>query len=321
MEYASYILYIVVLLAVGILYDKYKLHNTQEEDIKQYDLVKKYLLNESSLARSHLPLIWIHASKEVNARWWASFYSRNTTCVNQPYELITIKSVIDRCGESFNICLIDDSTFRKLMPDWNTDLERLAEPVKSKVRELAFARLLHTYGGFRVPASFLCMENLDSIYQDTVKDGGVLVGELLNRGVSSEDHTFMTNPAFLACERDCPIIAQYIDYLQRLISEDYTAESIFKGSIAEWFIVQQGINITVLSAKSLGMVDTKGELVTIERLAENTFVSLCPEAYGIYFPANEILNRTAYQWLARLSVGQMLSSDTTMGKVLLVSSR
>lgn len=321
MEYGRYVLYIIVLISVGILYEKYKQHNDKEDDERQYDLVRKYLLNNSSLARSHLPIIWIHASKEVNARWWPSFYSRNTKCVNQPYEFITIKSIIDKCGESFNVCLIDDATFGKLIPDWHIDLDRVAEPVKSKIRELAFARLLHAYGGFRVPASFLCMKNLKEIYEHSGTGDGVLVGSLLNRGVSSEDYVFMTSPEFLACEKGNNTIDLYIKFLQRMISEDYTAQSVFTGVIGQWFASQKNNDITAITANLLGMIDTEGKAVTVERLAGNSYVPLCLDAYGIYFSAHEILRRTAFQWLARLSPAQVLNSDTMMGKALLVGSQ
>ena len=52
----------------------------------------------------------------MNARWWKSFGSRNTKCLNQPYQYLTIKSIVDKCGEHFNICLIDDKSFEKLIP-------------------------------------------------------------------------------------------------------------------------------------------------------------------------------------------------------------
>ena len=321
MEYGKYVMYIIVLLGVGILYEKYKLHNDRENDDRQYSLVRKYLLNDTSLDKSHLPIIWIHSSREVNARWWESFYSRNTKCVNQPYEFITIKSIIDTCGESFNICLIDDSTFDKLMPDWHIDMDRIADPVKSNIRELAFARLLHVYGGFRVPASFLCMKDLIDVYNEKATGDGVLVGELVNRGISSEDYTFITNPEFLACEKNNHIIDRYIEYLQRMISEDYTAQSVFNGSICKWFMEQKDDSITVIGANMLGVIDNDNKVVTIERLAGNSYVSLNSCACGIYFPARELLNRTSFQWLARLSPAQMLNSDTVMGKVLLVGSQ
>jgi len=217
--------------------------------------------------------------------------------------------------------LIDDATFGKLMPDWHVDIDRVAEPVKSKIRELAFARLLHAYGGFRVPASFLCMKDLKEIYEHAGTGDGVLVGSLLNRGVSSEDYVFMTSSEFLACEKGNNTIDMYIEYLQRMISEDYTAQSVFTGVISEWFASQKNSDITTIAANLLGVIDTEGKAVTVERLAGNSYVSLCPEACGIYFPAHEILRRTAFQWLARLSPAQVLDSDTMMGKVLLVGSQ
>ena len=176
MDYQKYLIYIVVLVTTGILYEKYKIHNQNDEDLNQYDLVKKYLLNDSSLARKDVPILWIHASHDINARWWASFYSRNSKCVNQPYEILAIKSIIDKCGKDFKICLIDDDTFEKLLSNWTIDLNRLTGPVKTYVRELGIAQLLYVYGGFRVPPSFYCFKNLYSLYEDRVKDGGGIIG-------------------------------------------------------------------------------------------------------------------------------------------------
>ena len=109
MEFKN-IYYIFVIIVITILYEKYKLHQEGEDDLKHYELVKTYLLNGSSLARSKKPIIWIHNEYDINARWWASFGSRNTKCLNQPYLYLTIKSIIDQCGDDFNICLIVRST-------------------------------------------------------------------------------------------------------------------------------------------------------------------------------------------------------------------
>ena len=107
--------------------------------------------------------------------------------------------------------------------------------------------------------------------------------------------------------------------MQRLISVDNTAESIFNGSISKWFMDRN--DVTLISAHMLGVIDNNKELITIDRLAGNTNIPICNLAYGVYFPAKDILKRTAYQWLARLSVAQILSSDTIMGKMLLVGSQ
>ena len=314
-----YIICILVLIVVGILYEKYKIHNAHENSVEEQELIKRYYLNKT-LAGDDAPIIWIHVSKDINARWWANFYSRNSTCVNQPYEMITVKSIIDKCGGSFNVCLIDDNSFKVLLPNWKVNLDIVAEPIKSKMRELALAKLLYTYGGLRLPASFLCLKDIITEYDNSVNDDKVLMGELLNRSITSEKDVFTPSPLILGCRKECPFIDQYIEYLQRLVSSDYTAESVFDGSISNWF-KQYGMNkISLLSAQSLGVLDTEDNIVTVERLASSTYVPIDQNANGIYFPADEILRRTAYQWLSRLSPKQMMESNTTIGKQLLVAS-
>lgn len=319
MEYGKYIIYLIVLTLVGYLFDKYNLHNQREEDERHYNLVNKFLLTDSSML-NNLPIIWIHASTEVNSRYWSSFYSRNSTNMNQPYEFLTIKSVIDRCGESFNVCLIDDSKFEKLLPDWKTDLEVIADPLKSKVRELAYAKILYRYGGLRLPESFLCMKDLKELYNEGTHNDNVIIGELIDSSIiASKNKLLSPSTEILGCQAGCNVMNDYIEYMQRLISLDNTAESIFNGSISKWFMERK--DVSLISGHMLGVLDNNKELITVDRLAGNTNIPICNLAYGVYFPAKDILKRTAYQWLARLSVAQILSSDTSMGKMLLVGSQ
>jgi hypothetical protein len=149
-----------VLVLAAILYERFRLGAQDDEDARNYRLIRKYLLNDSSIARSGLPILWVHIEYEKNARWWPSFGSRSTDDLNQPYVYLTIKSLIDRCGGDFNICLIDDDTFGKILPGWTVDFDRISDPVKNKMRNLALTRVLYHYGGLTVPASFLCMKNL-----------------------------------------------------------------------------------------------------------------------------------------------------------------
>lgn len=118
----KYIGSLAVLLIMSLMYDKYKQKEGMDDEAKQYELVRKYLLNYSSLAQSKKPILWIHMDYQINARSWTSFGSRNNDHLNQPYLYLTIKSIIDKCGNDFNICIIDDSTFGKILPGWTIDL-------------------------------------------------------------------------------------------------------------------------------------------------------------------------------------------------------
>ena len=51
-------------------------------------------------------------------------------------------------------------------------------------------------------------------------------------------------------------------------------------------------------------------------LLGNTYIDLSDHAVGLYIPDEDILRRTAYKWFARLSTGQAISSNTTIGKYL-----
>ena len=108
-----YVFAIGIVFVTSFLANKVKTNlNDDDEDA----MIKKYLLNESPLYGFNRPKIWIHTKYEVNARKWKSFYSRNSTDLNQPYIHLTIKTIINHCGDDFNICLIDDETFSKLIP-------------------------------------------------------------------------------------------------------------------------------------------------------------------------------------------------------------
>ena len=58
--------------------------------------------------------------------------------------------------EANNICLINDNSFYKLLPDWNIDISKMVDPLKSNMRKFAIAEILYKYGGMHVPSSFIC---------------------------------------------------------------------------------------------------------------------------------------------------------------------
>jgi hypothetical protein len=317
----NYVFSLAALFVIGVIYDKYKSKLKTDDDAEQYDIVQKFLLYQSPLGFNNTkPIMWVHLVYDINSRWWPSFGSRNTDDLNQPYQYLTLKSLIDTCGEDFNICLIEDDTFGKLLPNWNINMRIVADPIRSKLRELALAKLLYAYGGFTLPSSFLAFKSLKSTYEKNTNNGAMFVGELIDRKSTSQQVNFFPNSKFMGCEKNCYMMREYMSYLETLISVDYTNESEFLGSTNRWCydkIIQGGMNM--LSADELGVKDTKGKPITIEMLIGNTYLDLPSNAKGLYIPADEILKRTAFQWFARLSAKQALESDTMIGKYLLIS--
>jgi hypothetical protein len=321
----KYIGSLAVLLIMSLMYDKYKQKEGLDDEAKQYELVRKYLLNYSSLAQSKKPILWIHMDYQINARCWSSFGSRNNDHLNQPYLYLTIKSIIDKCGSDFNICIIDDSTFGKILPGWTVDLSMTSEPIREKLRELAIARTLHSYGGILVPRSFICLQNLSELYHSVVEENTrkctMFVGEFIDKNMTSVQTNFFPSSKIMGCKKECPMMAEYIQYMEKINSTDFTEESKFTGGSERWFYEKiQHKQINMIPATALGVKDSRGKPITLEQLMSDSYIDINRDAVGLYVPEQEILKRTTYQWFARLSTEQVLDSDTLIGKYLLLSN-
>ena len=318
--YMKYIFAMVLLVILGFIFEKYKSSEAKRDKMDQYELIKKYLLNDSTLARSDKPILWIHVTFETNARWWPHFASRNTQCFNQPYQYLTIKSIVDKCGDSFNVCLLDDKSFNKIIPGWSTKVANLPNPLRPHLRELAMAKLLHHYGGMTIPSSFICKKDLISLYHKGLSVVPMFCGELPTKSVVSNNIDFFPTNKIMGCNSNCELMGKYVNFLERTVSADYTNELEFTGETDSWLYEQvKQKNVMPLDAMYFGVKMTNRNPVLIDNLLDDDDdFSVSPLAYGVYIPANEILKRTNFQWFARLSPEQVLESNTIIARQLLL---
>jgi hypothetical protein len=324
MAFVNYIITLIILIGTGIIYDKYKIKNKIDEDIDNYELIKKYLLNDSSLANAKKPILWVHINYEENARHWHDFVSRKSTDLNQPYLYLSISSIINHCGESFNIVLIDDNTFNKILPGWSHELNRLPDPIKGHFRQLAISQMLNNYGGMIVPSSFICMKDLIKIYYDGIEKTGMFVGEFVNKNVTSQYgvSNFYTTTSFMGCKKENPYMQDLIKHIEILISTDYTDEMNFQGkinSVCNKFVLEH--KATLIDGCDLGIKTTRNEPIAIDDLLGNTYIKFKKNIYGVYIPADEILKRSKFEWFSRMNINQVLNRDTIVGKLLLSKTR
>jgi hypothetical protein len=282
----------------------------------EYEMVKKYLLNDSPLYGYNKPKIWIHTKYDINARKWKDFYSRNSHDLNQPYIHLTIKSIIQHCGDDFHICLIDDETFSKLIPTWDIDLYTIAEPLRTQYRQLGLAQLIYYYGGMVVPNSFLCKRNLLELYEVGTSESKPFVCESINRTVSIANNTqnlpFIPDTYFMGAKKSDPVIKEYIEYLkERSKIGHITNVYDFSGdtSLGALGTIWQG-RMNLIGGEYIGIKTNKKKQVLIEDLFEDNYLDLKDGLYGIYIPEDEILIRPKYQWFAVLSTEQLLETKS-----------
>jgi len=286
------------------------------------ELIRKYLLNDSPLYGYNRPKLWIHTKYEYNARKWQSFMSRSSLDLNQPYLHLTIKTIINHCGNDFNVCLIDDNSFRQLIPGWTLDLTKMSDPIRAYWRELAMTELLYIYGGMVVPNSFVCMRNLLPLYNEGIRGDRPFVMEAVDHYATTPKRMFSSDPSFMGAIKRSPEIRQLADYLKvRNSNPHFSSESEFLGYTANWCNVEvTGKRMNMMDGICVGVKTRNGRPIILDDLMEEKALNICPErTYGIMIPSAELLKRIKHQWFAVMSSEELLGTNMCITKYLITA--
>jgi len=321
MSIINYIILFSILIVLGILYKKFEDKRLKEEDEYSYQAIQKYLLDDETLAKSKKPILWIHIPYEYNSRKWQSFGSRSSHELNQPYLYLTVRSIINHCDNDFTICIIDDNSFKKLMPEWNVNMDIVSDPILSNVRKLGLMKLLYKYGGIMCPVSFLCIKDLIGLYNKGTRGYKMFVCETVDRNITSTTFDFYPNLMFCGAPKECEMVKSLIDFISRTVSSDYTAESVFLGEFNRWINkrIENG-QINMINGMEIGTKTPHNKTILVDDLLSNSNLDIYKNAYGILIPAREILTRRNYEWFSRLSVKQVLQSNTILGNYMLANT-
>ena len=315
----KYIIYFIILTSIGMLYDKYKKKYLPSDEGRKDELIRQFLLNDSVISNSK-PIMWVHTSYNVNARYWPAFYSRDTKLLNEPYIQACVESLVKHCGNSFNICLIDNNSFAKLLPNWNIDINRLADPIKQHMERMGLAKLLYTYGGMIVPNSVIALKDFSSLFSNSLAEKEVFVTESINRTKTSDISVFIPNSKIMGCLKNSKLIKKYINYLETLVGSDFTEAMDFEGLTNKW-LYKETVDgkMKLINGKIFGIRDKEECPVYVDHLLSNSFVKFNTQMVGLYLPNDEILSRTKFGWFPRMDKKQLMKSKTVAGKYLLVS--
>jgi hypothetical protein len=316
----KYIITFLLLTLVGYLYDKYRTKMDSYDETENEKLIRKYLLNET-YSPNNKPPLWIYVTNEVNARHWVSFGSRNTFDINQPYLYITLRSIINQSNDDFNVCIINDDSIHKLLPAWDIDMNKLADPLKSHFRKLAMTKILYNYGGMFVPPSYIALKPMSELYYTGLQNKECFVVELPSKSIISNIKDTQPSLSFIGCAKQHPVMKDLMESLERLISKDYTSEQDFNGNIERilnQYVSQHKAN--KVSGKIVGCLDEDSNYVSINELLGSSYINYSNHLHGIFIPQVDVLRRSKYEWFARLNEQQIYSNDAIICKYLLLSN-
>ena len=324
MKNMNYYIFLFVILVFSSYVGKMAKKQLDAYDTDDYELIQKYLLNDNNpLQGKNKPKLWIHTKYEINARQWSSYGTRNSKELNQPYLYLTIQSVVVNCGDDFNICLIDDKSFHKLIPDWRggEDISILAEPLQTHVRQLGMLQLLYIYGGLIVPNSFICLRPLLPLFEKCANSP--VMFEKYNRTCDIRQHqkpVFVPDMFFMGATKHSDCIQEMMSAYGKI--HPLYAEGDFTGEMTKWCIsaVEEG-KIQMMDGNQIGTKNNRNQPILLDDLMEEEFLKLnWRENYGIYIPADEILTRPKYQWFVQLTKEDAMRTTSVLSKYLVEAS-
>jgi len=318
-KYVKLIILLIVLYPFKLLYKRIN-NSISNKDIENgYNIVNKYLVNgdnAQNLLSGLKPKIWIHLQYDKNSRVWESFGSRNSESLNVPYLHLTIKSIIDKCQNDFEIAIVDDDSFKYLIPNYTIDIDHMSFPMKTYARKLYMFKILELFGGFMVPPSLICFKSLIDIYNKGTSNAGCFVME--NASQNYRGISFLPDSSFFGCVKNNLTVNNLIKYIES--NNKYTNECIFLNSIDDWCQIEsKKNNINIFDASIIGAKKINGSPLLIEDILESTLPSLHDDCYCIYVPHDKLLKRSKYYWFVNLSTEEILNSNMSFTKLFLSS--
>lgn len=297
----EYILICLVLYLLYMLTDNYykKLNKEIDKEFRNELVdIDEYFYSDEYITTSKRRKLWIHVPYEKNARNWINFGSRTSYEINCSYMILCIKSIIDKCGDSYDIVIIDDTNFNDLL-DIDIDVLKLSGALKEKYRELCLLQILHQYGGVIVPPTLFLKKTIKKIDNPDIW----YVVEIYNTDKVSLLNTTLS-PVFTGSSPKNTNLKKYIDYYSNDIKNDFGEQSLH-------FNVNyiRKNNIPYVDGKIFGIRNKNNKLITLEELMENNTIQLCPQNIGLYIPHNELIKRTKFNWYCALNFEEVLKCN------------
>jgi hypothetical protein len=290
----KYILGILTITIIGLLY-----HQIEKKYLEKqhYDLVSKYLIKGKPDTTK--PILWIYIPEDNNARSWKNWGSRNTKDINIPYIQWTIESIIQKAGDDFNIYFLQNDSFSLLLPNWNIQLEKLADPEKEHMTQFALLQVLYKYGGVLTPMSFIALRPIIELY---------------NYGMTNNDMFFVQPSSFfLGCTSECKQMERILQELQQLFSSHHTEYT----KVKYHDILYR--NTIQIPEQLLGTRDIHNNEIHLDMMMKEEPIALHKDIFGLVIPTKKILRSTKYQWFAYLHTQDVLLVDNSFSKLLVKS--
>ena len=303
------LIYLIIAVLFCVLMYKYykkKYDNNVMEFKKENVDIDVYFFSELYLKKSKNRKLWIHIPFEKNSREWESFGSRTSHKLNLAYMTLCIKSIIDGCGQSYDIIIYDDTNIPVLLPETKVDLMKLSGSLLDKYRELCKLEILHTYGGAMIPPSLFLRKNIKEIDDPNVW----YVCETHNdNNVSYSNLVYSTQ--LMGSNANNYELAKYIKVYSDELKKDFVENYHFD---MNYFKTN---NIPYVDGRLIGTKTKYNDKITIEDLMSNKKIILDKQHIGLYIPHEQLMKRRLYNWYCKLREEEVLKAQVFISYYML----
>lgn len=271
-----------------------------------------FFKNTNILENTKKPILWIYLSLDY-----------------APYLHLTIRSIIKKCHKSFEIVLIRNDTFEQIIPNWTKDLTNkykdLPESMRVYFYQMALVKLIYLYGGMVVPMSFLCLQDLISLYNYGTRRDCMFISENYrinieaSRGNIPPFALFYPSCEFFGAKKGNEIINQLIQFITAFFSPNKDKNAVyiereFYGDLNSWhFSHLYNDDLILIDGRLTGVKTVDKFHVYI--MNNNDFIHFDQKMYGIWIPDH------SFDWLSQLSIKQLLESKYILSKYFILASK
>jgi hypothetical protein len=308
MDYMIF-LYVFIVVLFCILIHKYykKKYDKNVIEFKKENVdIDVYFFSELYLKKSKNRKLWLHLPFEKNSREWGSFGSRSSHKLNLAYMSLCIKSIIDWCGQTYDIIIYDDTNIPAILPNTKVDLMKLSGTLLDKYRELCKLEILYTYGGVMVPPSLFLRKNIKEIDDPKLW----YVCETHNDNNVSFSNSIQSTQ-LMGSNAENAELAKYINIYSSELKKDFVENHNFD---INYFKTN---NIPYIDGRLIGTKTRYNDKITIEDLMSNKKIILDKKHIGLYIPHEQLLKRRVYNWYCKLNEEEVLKCQVFISYYML----
>ena len=311
MEYKNLIFSIIVIATVGMVYNKINDFFNLNEKKDELLLINKYLISEDKnikkIMNNKKPKLWIYLNNTVNSYKWETFGSRNTKNLNKEYINLCLSSIINNCGNDFDIMMIDNNSFKLLLNDWTIELEKLSIPYNEYFKTLGLIKLLKNYGGIIIEPNTIMFKSLKPIYDKILMTNKPVTGEFKNDSLNYEEIKLMPSMKFFGSNKNNSILNDLEKFIINITAVDYTNESILLNKVNNLLYDKIKNNkINYIDGKYFGTKDINNKIINLEDLFSDSYLEFNENIYFLYIPDLELSKRNNFNWFIYLDKKEIL---------------